>query len=480
MNLQYSYWSTINLTDFDGIFSETLDGPGFLDNIDFENATIKTANNKTIAGSFDGYQFTIKGSNFLNAINGTTSSYTITSVQIKSSSYAFSMLGNMSVDYSTEQYSGYYTSFSYSHKDSTTGSTESYSFKGQFNIDSDTGDASGGLVTSFNASFQGYTFNVQGNFTVNADFEATSGTINSLLIQDASKNTYSFSGATLDAAQIFTYIDSDTYTDLTALYNYVSANLSGNLNITAGAENDTLVGGSGKDTLNAGAGDDALDGASGVDKLTGGSGNDTYTVDLVRSGSSASNYKVSLQDTVTESANGGTDTIELRGSYSLSKMSKLTLSKNVENLDASATGTTLLKLVGNKLNNALTGNDAQNGLEGGDGNDVLSGGLDADTLTGGKGSDTFSYALLSDSTSSASDIITDFKTGQDDIDLSALDAGGQTLAYSGTTATAYSVWYAQSSGNTIVYVDTTGDAVSDMQIQLTGTISLQSSDFVLS
>lgn len=480
--VQLNGYSEISLADLDSAFSgmgESL--TALLETVDLESATIRTLSNTTISGSEDGYKFVYKGSGFTDFSNGDSTEITITSIQVISSEERLQFTGNITYDYESDQYSGYYTSYAYTSRDTSTDTYESFTFKGNLTVDTETGDSAGGTLTSLSmVNTSGYKYALVGSFTVDSAFEVTDGTITSLYIQDADGNIFRVSGASLDAAEIAAYLDSSTYSDLTALYTYVTENLSGNLNMITGAEDDALVGGSGKDYLSSGDGDDSLDGGDGVDRLFGGSGDDTYTVDLVQTSSSSANYKVSMQDAVTESTNAGTDTIVLRGSFTLSKVSTLTLTKNVENLDASATGTTLLKLVGNKLDNTLTGNDGQNQLDGGVGDDVLIGGLEADTLTGGKGSDTFSYSQISDSTSSATDIITDFTSGTDVIDLSALDTGGEVLTFADTTATAYSVWYAQSSGNTIVYVDTTGDAVSDMQIQLTGTISLQSSDFVLS
>ncbi len=144
---------------------------------------------------------------------------------------------------------------------------------------------------------------------------------------------------------------------------------SGNINGTGNALANTLTGNTGNNIL---------DGGVGVDTLAGGLGNDTYLVDLTAAGA--------LQDTVTEAAGGGTDTVELRGSFNQSAIVLLT-GVNIENLDASATGTSKLILAGNALNNTLTGNDWDNALEGKTGNDILIGGIGYDYLDGGDGED---------------------------------------------------------------------------------------------
>lgn len=175
--------------------------------------------------------------------------------------------------------------------------------------------------------------------------------------------------------------------------------------ITGNDANNSLNGNEGSDTLNGAAGDDILDGGAGVDKLIGGNGDDTYIVDLVRTGTALANYKVALQDTITETAaaGSGTDTVILRGDpIDSTTFTPLTLGANLENLDTSDTGTTKIHITGNALANTLTGNSADNilnggagvdSLIGGAGNDTLNGGAGIDTLYGGTGNDTYMLEL---------------------------------------------------------------------------------------
>ena len=120
--------------------------------------------------------------------------------------------------------------------------------------------------------------------------------------------------------------------------------------------------------ITGGSGSDTLDGAGGVDSLVGGTGNDFYIVDLTVTGA--------LQDKVTESSTAvdEIDTIKLRGLSTNTMAAALTLGSNLENLDASETQGSLLKLTGNTLGNVLTDNDASNTLSGLAGNDTLNGG----------------------------------------------------------------------------------------------------------
>ncbi len=90
---------------------------------------------------------------------------------------------------------------------------------------------------------------------------------------------------------------------------------------------------------------------------------------------------------------------------------------------------------GNDVLNGLGGNDKLIGglgndtLNGGDGDDILIGGWGKDTLTGGAGKDVFRFESTMDSpASSLRDVITDFRSGEDKIDLSAIDANTSLFA----------------------------------------------------
>src|SRR5690606_2683062 len=108
------------------------------------------------------------------------------------------------------------------------------------------------------------------------------------------------------------------------------------------------------------------------------------------------------------------------------------------------------------------------------------GGQGVDQLTGGSGADIFDYNSngASGIGSGNRDIITDFATGTDQIDLADFSGSFVFLGTSAFTGTANEVRYVQSGGDTIVQVDTDADASTDFEVQLTGLISLNSSDFV--
>lgn len=136
----------------------------------------------------------------------------------------------------------------------------------------------------------------------------------------------------------------------------------------------TMIGDGLANSLSGTQGGDYIDGGGGADKLNGGGGNDTYMADS--------------SDTITEKANGGTDTV-------LTSSTVFTLAPNVENLtllDGGVTG------YGNGLANVLAGNGADNALWGWGGNDIIygmagndkiDGGTGADDMTGGTGDDTY-------------------------------------------------------------------------------------------
>ena len=237
----------------------------------------------------------------------------------------------------------------------------------------------------------------------------------------------------------------------------------GNDTIDAGADNDTangdagddrIYGGTGDDTLDGGDGNDTLEGAAGADRLVGGAGSDT----AVYIGSAAG-VSVNLG---TGAASGG----DAQGD---------TFS-GIENL------------LGSNQADTLTGNDGANTLWGMAGDDVLVGGGGGDVLKGGAGNDRFVYTALSDSAVSGAgkDQIYDFSTG-DRIDLSAIDADGN----AGNGDTAFSFGTGAFTGHAgelrvvtsgtvqVVYVDTTGDKLPDLAINVYSDHALTAADFTL-
>ena len=118
-------------------------------------------------------------------------------------------------------------------------------------------------------------------------------------------------------------------------------------------------------------GNDTLAGTAGADIMVGGKGNDTYIVN-------------NPGDVVTESAGGGTDTVE-------TTLASYTLPANVENLVGIAT--TPQVLTGNTLANTITaGPNGGDTLIAGAGADTLISGANGNTLEAGTGATTVVYA----------------------------------------------------------------------------------------
>ena len=145
---------------------------------------------------------------------------------------------------------------------------------------------------------------------------------------------------------------------------------------------------------------------------------------------------------------------------------------------------------GNDIIHAGTGNDT---VEGGGGNDDITGRAGADVMTGGGGADIFRYYNPVDGVFDSGlakadrDTITDFKPGQDILDLSAMDADtvepeDQAFVFIGSdkfTGEAGELRYVASKNNTVVAGDIDGDGVADFRIDLTGKLTLTAIAFVL-
>ena len=171
---------------------------------------------------------------------------------------------------------------------------------------------------------------------------------------------------TVNSSVTYTLSDNVEKLLLTGTTNISGFGNAGNNTIVGNDGNNKVLGGDGADTLGGGAGNDTLDGGKGIDNMKGGAGNDKYYLDT-------------SADLVTEYTNGGTDTIQINGTY--------TLTNNVENLII--VGSSNRYGTGNALDNHITGNAGNNTLGGAAGNDIIDGGKGADLMRGGTGDDTF-------------------------------------------------------------------------------------------
>jgi hypothetical protein len=131
-----------------------------------------------------------------------------------------------------------------------------------------------------------------------------------------------------------------------------------------------------------------------------------------------------------------------------------------------AKGVTIENAIGGSGDDRLTGNAANNRLKGGAG---------ADRLTGGAGADTFVYDKASDSTLSHSDLLADFSSGQDKIDVSGalrearVDSLRFVARFSGRAGEAV-LGYNPSTRESSLSIDLNGNGNADLFIRSSGAI----------
>jgi len=274
----------------------------------------------------------------------------------------------------------------------------------------------------------------------------------------SSSNTSGFSLVETLTGGTDTVKSSITYT-LGANFENLTLTGTSKINGTGNSGDNVITGNSSGNVLSGGSG--------GTDHLAGGNGNDTYLIDAAATAA-----------TLTETATGGTDTVQSSVSYALGPGS------NLENLVLTGTGS--IDGTGNELDNVLNGNAAANRLNGGAGNDSLS---------GGSGSDTFVYLHGSQEAGGGDtglvlddrDIITDFAPGTDKIDLSSLDANPSTPAVehwtfvTNFTATGPEVRFdaATDPAHPVLVFDY-GDGAADFAVELAGVTTLAAADLILS
>ncbi len=164
---------------------------------------------------------------------------------------------------------------------------------------------------------------------------------------------------------------------------------------------NTMTGNSASNTLIGLDGADRLDGKGGADTMIGGKGNEIYYVD-------------DPGDRVIELANEGIDLVRSTLAIDLTTM------PNVEN--ATVTSAADVAITGSDGDNVLTGGNGANLIDGGAGNDTIRGNFGADTLIGGSGADTFVWIGINESRLSAPDLVADFESGIDRLDLRGIDA----------------------------------------------------------
>lgn len=192
-----------------------------------------------------------------------------------------------------------------------------------------------------------------GNDTLNGDTGSDTlagGSGNDLYFTDGGDTITELAGEGTE-----TVLASASYT-LAANLEHLTLITLAEINGTGNALDNSLVGNGSANRLSGLDGHDTLNGDTGTDTLVGGAGNDLYFTDG--------------DDTITENALEGSDTVQSTVS--------LTLGANLE--DLVLTGGAATNATGNDLANRLTGNSAAN---------TLNGAAGADTLAGAGGDDTY-------------------------------------------------------------------------------------------
>jgi Ca2+-binding RTX toxin-like protein len=217
--------------------------------------------------------------------------------------------------------------------------------------------------------------------------------------------------------------------------------------VTGGKFDDVIYGGEGKDKLSGGKGADVLYGEAGDDTVHGNDGND-----LITDGFGADTVFGDAGDdyiTVQEFASYGVDGLEHKKDAFDGGAGKDTISfstpsiyldlDNAKANDGAIKGDTFKGIetfigtseddwmLGSKnTSETLNGGTGDDTLNGRAGNDTLVGGGGADTMTGGAGKDVFDltdYDYFRGTGSWKGDIITDFKSGEDKLNLGGYALG---------------------------------------------------------
>lgn len=212
---------------------------------------------------------------------------------------------------------------------------------------------------------------------------------------------------------------------------------SGNLNGSGNDLNNNLSGNMGDNKISGGRGDDIINGLDGDDILAGGNGDDDIN------GGEGNDRVI---------GNDGND--RLHGFYG---------------------------------DDRLLGRAGKDTITGDSGDDIIIGGKGKDILSGGDGADVFVYRNVNQSkNNSSADVIKDFETGLDKIDLSGVGfkfdifQPGLIFVPSGPfTGIGHEYRLKIDGDDTEVLVDIDGDMTADMKIILKQVTDLGEGDFIL-
>ncbi len=199
-----------------------------------------------------------------------------------------------------------------------------------------------------------------------------------------------------------------------------SSVVSGTLEVTDGLATGSVVdlylGRSAGNSFTAGDVDTAIYGFAGKDTLTGGLGKDWIF------GGDGNDTIVGAQNDWVLDGGNGTDTLKVGQDFASTSDAQIA---NIENVALTAAAT--LNLANQTESFTITGSSGADTIVAGSGDDTITGDDGADTMTGGAGADTFiiktgqSTATPGGSgnngTITGYDVITDFATGTDTLDL---------------------------------------------------------------
>lgn len=218
---------------------------------------------------------------------------------------------------------------------------------------------------------------------------------------------------------------------------------SGAATLLGGDGNDTLIGFWGNDTINGGNGDDVLVGDKGSDFFIGGAGNDSISggqgIDTVSYAGSPAGINLNLSRDTAQDGYGGIDTIIGVENVIGSQFNDIIVASNFANVITGGNGDDRITakagddtVTGGNGNDRIDGGDGNDNLNGGQGNDRITGGLGQDTIVLGPGHDIVIYTAPAESTGATYDIIQDFNTATDRIQLTEAVVGGDPIVAAGS------------------------------------------------
>ena len=182
---------------------------------------------------------------------------------------------------------------------------------------------------------------------------------------------------------------------------------AGDDTLRGGRDNDVLDGGEGNDSLRGGRGDDALDGGAGDDTLHGGRGED-----VLSGGDGDDKLHGGRGEDVLSGGDGDDELHGGRGEDVINGGAGNDAIHEGRGDDVLGGGDGDDLIFGARGTDVISGGAGNDSLRGGRGKDTLDGGEGDDELRGGRGDDTFVFEGAS-----GNDIVTDFRSRDDTLDL---------------------------------------------------------------